>query len=396
MRVLSQFFKMEAASGILLLIMTALALILCNSPWADFYQRLRELPIALHIGQFSLDEPLLFWINDGLMTWFFLNVGLELKYEFIQGELTTYRHVALPAMAALGGMIVPALIYALINWQYPEALKGWAVPIATDIAFATGVLSLFGKRVPMALKVFLLALAIFDDVGAVIVIAVFHTASLSYYSLLLAVILSGVLIVFNAIGVRQLWAYLFVGLLLWLSLLDAGVHSTMAGVILGLIIPLVKQENEHASPMTRLRQRIHPWVAYFVMPIFAFANAGISLAGITFDIFLSSVVWGTGLGLFFGKQMGAFLFSWFMIRFNWASLPTNTSWFALYGVTVICGIGFTMSLFLGTLAFADSHPNYLTEVRLGVLLGSLVSGLVGTTFLSMAFFKKDNELGEEF
>ncbi|MDR3478085.1 MAG: Na+/H+ antiporter NhaA [Gammaproteobacteria bacterium] len=393
MGMVGRFLKLESASGILLFIMALLALILCNSPWAHGYQKIWQVHLAINVGHYAINGPLLFWVNEGLMAWFFLSVGLELKYEFLEGHLASLSQVMLPAVSALGGMIVPSIVYCLINYHHAAALNGWAVPVATDIAFALGVLSLFGKRVPSGLKLFLMALAIFDDVGAIIIIAIFHTDSLSYLSLGFAVLFILTLQLLNMKGVRRLSPYLLVGVLLWFCVLKSGVHATVAGVLLAFMIPLHKKEGEAVSPLKRLQVSLHPWIAFFVMPLFAFANAGVSFSGLTTGVLMGSVVMGVALGLLVGKQVGVFLFAWLMVRLKLARLPKDTTWLALYGVAIICGIGFTMSLFLGTLAFEEASPALLVEVRLGVLMGSLLAGVIGAMVLQRAFSKKAPVLG---
>jgi NhaA family Na+:H+ antiporter len=386
--IVTQFLKLESASGIILFVMALAALILCNSPYADLYQRLWQITIAIHINNYSLAEPLLFWVNEGLMTLFFLMVGLELKREFLEGELANIKQVILPAIAAFGGMVVPALIYCVINYHNAETIVGWAVPVATDIAFALGVLSLFGGRVSVGLKLFLMALAIFDDVGAILIIAFFHTQSLSYLALGVAVASIILLFLFNKWGVKRLSLYLLVGFILWLCVLKSGVHATVAGVVLAFVIPLRQPESDALAPSRRLEHTLHPWVAYFVMPLFAFANAGLSFEGLSIPVIFDQIALGTIAGLLLGKQLGVLFFSWLAIRLGWAELPENTTWLELYAVAILCGIGFTMSLFLGTLAFEGSNPIYLVEVRVGVLLGSLLSGVIGALMLQMALLKK--------
>ena len=364
------FFQLEAASGLLLCCTALIALILANSPLAIFYQQLQQ------ILQFS--------VNEGLMTLFFLLVGLELKREFLLGKLGEVKQIMLPAVAALGGMIVPVLIYVMMNHATPIGLKGWGIPVATDIAFALGVLSLFGRKVPTGLKLFLMALAIFDDIGAVLIIVFSNTQALSYGFLLFALLIVVNLAWLNRLGVLRLFPYLLLGLLLWFFLLKSGIHPTIAGIVLAFFIPLKK----HRSPLHRLENRLHGWVAYLVMPVFSLLNAGLSFHGMTLFSLLDPVTLGILLGLFLGKQLGVFTFTVFLVRCGRVHLPPQTSWLELYGVALLCGIGFTMSLFLGTLAFAGDFPAYLPKVRLGVLTGSLLSGLVGATLLHIAFSKK--------
>jgi NhaA family Na+:H+ antiporter len=389
---ISKFLKGEAAGGIILFFMALAALILCNSPFGDFYEKIWLQTISIRISHFSISQPLLFWVNDGLMTLFFLLVGLELKREFLEGELASASKIILPGIAALGGMVVPALIYCAFNWNDADALQGWAVPVATDIAFALGTLSLFGKRVPRPLKLFLLALAIFDDVGAIIIIALFHSQSLSYLSFLLALVFIFLLWLLNKSGVRRLSPYLVLGLLLWICVLQSGVHATVAGVVLAFFIPLKKRAGEIESPLHRLEKSLHPWVTFFIMPLFALANAGLELNGLSSGVLFDSVVVGTVLGLFIGKQIGVCLFTWIVIKLGWAKLPNKTDWLQIYAVAILCGIGFTMSLFLGTLTFQQINPIYLIEVRLGVLIGSLLSGVLGSAMLQLAFMKKNQKV----
>ena len=362
-----KFLALESASGIVLFLMAVVAMIWANSPFAPQYQ------------QFT--QTFLVFINEELMAIFFLLVGLELKRNLLEGEGSPLSRLMLPLMAALGGMLIPALLYCAVNLGNPMTLKGWAIPTATDIAFALGVLSLFNKRVPEWLKVFLLALAIFDDIGAILIIAVFFSHQLSYFMLFQALILVLGLCLLNRLKVKNLLPYLLIGVLLWVCLHHAGVHPTIAGVMLGFTIP--NRVDHSASPLKRLETLLHPWVAFIIMPLFALANAGVSLAGISTPILLDVVVIGIVLGLFVGKQIGVLGFTWLMVRFGIAKKPDNVSWLALYGVAVLCGIGFTMSLFLGTLSFQNG--NYLTEVRLGVIFGSLLSGLVGASLLMAAF-----------
>jgi NhaA family Na+:H+ antiporter len=389
MNFVARFLKLEAAGGILLFCMAIIALILCNSPLTEWYEKFWLIPISIRVNHYTLSHSLLFWVNEGLMTLFFLMVGVELKREFLEGELVGISKIMLPAIAALGGMLIPAFLYCLINSNSPDALQGWAVPVATDIAFALGVLSLFGKKVPTSLKLFLLSLAIFDDVGAILIITIFHTRNLFYLPLLFAFICMLILAFFNIKGVQRLSLYIVVGSILWLCVLKSGVHATIAGVVLALFIPLRARE-KNSSPLRRLEETLVPWVTYLIMPVFALANAGVSLDGLSRGILLDSVVVGIVVGLFLGKQMGVCGFVWLVTKLGWAKLPENTTWLELYGVAILCGIGFTMSLFLGTLAF-EGNPIYLIEVRLGVLIGSVLSGIVGALLLHMAFLKKSHK-----
>lgn len=378
------FLKLEAASGIILCLTALIAIFLSNSPWAIYYQALQQFSIKIQWGQWNSEASLLNGVNDGLMTLFFLLIGLELKREFLVGNLTKVSQILLPAVTALSGMLVPVIIYIFVNRSNSVGLQGWAVPVATDVAFALAVLSLFGKKVPLGLKLFLLTLAIFDDVGAIVIIALFNTHALSCLFLLFSIgVLIGMLLL-NRLGIRWLFPYLFLGFLLWAFLFNSGIHPTLSGILLALFIPIHKRND----PLQRLESKLHPWVAYFVMPLFAFLNAGLSFHGLHYSDWQDPVTLGIILGLFLGKQLGVFGFAYVMIKGRFASLPKNTSWLALYGVSLLCGIGFTMSLFLGTLAFENDFSNYLIKVRLGVLTGSLLSSLLGATVLHIAFKMK--------
>ena len=372
---LNRFVAAEAAGGVVLMVAAAIALIVANSPLAEGYF------VSLHwyVGGLSLGH----WINDGLMAIFFLLVGLEIKREMAVGQLASWGDRALPGLAALGGMLVPALLYALVNRHDPQTLSGWAIPAATDIAFALGVLSLLGSRVPVSLKVFLSALAILDDLGAVLIIALFYTSDLSSSMLLAAAGLVAVLFVLNRLKVTALLPYLLVGALLWFCMLRSGIHATLAGVILALFIPLGDTEADDASPLLRLESALHPWVAFLIVPLFGFANAGVSLAGMSPANLLDPVPLGVTLGLFLGKQIGISLMAVLAIRSGLARLPEGASWLQLYGVALLCGIGFTMSLFIGALAFPGA-PFLVDEVKIGVLLGSLLSALAGVAVLLLA------------
>lgn len=372
---LQRFCAAEAAGGIVLMVAAALALIVANSPLAAGYFA----GLHLAVGGLSVGH----WINDGLMALFFLLVGLEIKRELAVGQLARWSDRALPGLAALGGMLVPALIYALVNRHAPETLVGWAIPAATDIAFALGVLSLLGSRVPPSLKVFLSALAILDDLGAVLIIALFYTSDLSTTMLLAAAGLVVGLFLLNRLQVRALPPYLLLGALLWFCLLRSGIHATLAGVILALFIPLDDTGDDEASPLLRLESALHSWVALLIVPLFGFANAGVSLAGIAPSDLLEPVPLGVALGLFLGKQLGIALLVLLAIRSGLARLPAGASWLQLYGVALLCGIGFTMSLFIGALAF-PGMPALVDEVKIGVLLGSLLSALAGSVVLVVA------------
>ncbi len=368
-----RFLRLESASGILLFVVAVLAILWANSSLAYLHK--------LFVDEF------LFLINDGLMTLFFLLVGLELKREYLRGQLSRLSQIALPGIAAIGGMIVPALIFLAINFHSHATLQAWATPVATDIAFALGVLSLFGRRIPVGLKLFLLALAIFDDVGAIIIIALFYSQKMSVIWLLLSALLAFFLYLLNRFSVRSLTPYLSLSLVLWVCLLNAGVHPTLTGIILALSIPGDVGDKDYSQPMLELENNLHPWVAFLIMPVFALSNAGFSFAGITTTMLESHLVLGIFFGLFIGKQVGVFLFSWITIKMKLARLPDNSSWLQLYGIALICGIGFTMSLFLGTLSFPNDSI-YLAEMRIGVFSGSLVSGLIGALVLLSAKTRK--------
>mgnify|MGYP001421509136 FL=1 len=371
------FFKLEAASGLLLLFAAIIALIVSNSDLSIYYKDILESNFRLGIGKFGINLSVLHWINDVLMAIFFFLVSLEIKREFIQGELSNPKQAMLPIIGAVGGMLVPALIYVAINYKDPVTLNGWAIPSATDIAFSLGVLSLLGKRVPLSLKVFLTALAIIDDLGAIIIIAFFYSGKVQFVYLLLMLICMIILLLFNKLNIRNFIPYLIVGLFLWEFTHASGIHATISGVLLALTIPHKDNERSHShSLLIKLEHSISPYVAFGIMPIFAFANAGVSLEGIGFDSLLEPVPLGILCGLFFGKQIGVFLFSYFSIKLNFAEMPNNSNWITFYGVGVLTGIGFTMSLFVGNLAFVQ-ETTHLDGVKIGVLLGSLLSTIFG-------------------
>ena len=376
-KTLREFIKLEASGGVILFLAASVALILSNSPLYSYYHAFFDLRLSMHLGVLQLSKPLLLWINDGLMTMFFLLVGLEIKREMIEGELNSFVKAILPAIAAMGGMLVPALIYIYYNASDATTLQGWAIPTATDIAFALGVLSLLGSRVPVALKIFLTAVAIFDDIGAIVVIALFYTEDISLWMLCVAVIAVVGLLVLNRLKVPIISPYILVGVVVWLAVLKSGVHATLAGIILAFAIPMRHPKHPHVSPLRRLEHKLHPWVAFGILPVFAFANAGVSFAGITVAELLNPVTLGIAVGLFAGKQIGIFIASWLGIKFKIAKMPHGMSWRGLYAVSLVAGIGFTMSLFIGSLAFNALGENYPAMVRLGVMMGSLVSGSAG-------------------
>ena len=382
MKLIEEFIKKETSSGILLIFVTILALILSNSSLADLYTAFLHTPIEIRIGDFQIDKHLYHWVNDGLMAIFFLLIGLEVKREVFEGHLSSLSQIALPGIAAIGGMAIPALIYTLFNYNDPEAMRGWAIPTATDIAFALGILSLLGNRVPISLKIFLMALAIIDDLGAIVIIAIFYTSDLSLTALYSASFWIAVLVAFNLFGVTKKAAYIIVGIFLWVSVLKSGVHATLAGVLLAFTIPLNRQsrQGEPLNLSKSLEHDLHYWVAFFILPIFAFVNAGIDLRDISLNQMLDPVPMGVMLGLFLGKQLGVFGFSFLAIKLGLAKLPKDSNWLQLYGVSVLTGIGFTMSLFITSLAFVDDQT-YLFTDKLAVLLGSFASGLLGYMIL---------------
>ena len=373
------FFKLEAASGLVLLFAAIIALFVSNSELASIYYDILNSYFALGFGEFKLKLSVLHWINDVLMAIFFFLVSLEIKREFIQGELSNPKQASLPIIAAVGGMLVPALIYVAINFGNSETLKGWAIPSATDIAFSLGVLSLLGKRVPISLKVFLTALAIIDDLGAIVIIAFFYSGKIQAMYLILMLVSIIILIIFNRLNIRSFIPYLIVGIFLWDFTHSSGIHATIAGVLLALTIPHKDKKNESShknSMLIKLEHAISPYVAFGIMPIFAFANAGVSLEGLSIATLMNPVPLGILCGLFFGKQFGVFIFSYVSIKLKFAEMPNDSDWLKLYGVGVLTGIGFTMSLFVGNLAFVET-TQYLSGVKIGVLLGSLASTLFG-------------------
>lgn len=387
-RPIDHFFKQNTAGGILLIISAVLAIIIANSPFAHFYDLLINTPVEVQVGALEIAKPLLLWINDGMMAVFFLLVGLELKREVLEGELSQLSNIVLPGLGAVGGMLVPALFYLLFNWQDPSARQGWAIPAATDIAFALGVLSLLGSRVPTSVKIFLTSLAIFDDIGAILIIAFFYTANISEGALIVAAICLVALFIINRIGVQLRAAYFVFGLIMWVALLKSGVHATLAGVLLALFIPIKKDSSSGISMLHELEHELHGLVAFIILPLFAFANSGINLTGVGLDFLLHGVPVGIACGLFFGKQLGIFSFCWLGIRLNLTRLPSGMNWGTLYGTGVLCGIGFTMSLFIGSLAFEETGTNLLFDERLGIIIGSLLAGIVG--FLVLRRYLPEN------
>jgi NhaA family Na+:H+ antiporter len=384
-----EFLKLESASGIILVGAAVLALIINNSPLSSLYDLFLDTPVEIRIGGLYLAKPLLLWINDGLMAIFFLLIGLEVKREILDGQLSSISQVALPGIAAVGGMAIPALIYVIFNINNPSALDGWAIPAATDIAFALGILALLGSRVPLSLKLFLLTLAIIDDLGAIVIIAIFYSGDLSVTSLIFAAVAIAVLFAMNFLGVKRIAAYVVVGIILWICVLKSGVHATLAGVILAFAIPLRTNDDE-PCPLREMEHSLHPWIAFGIMPIFAFANAGVSLKGMSFGSLFEPIPIGIALGLFLGKQAGVFGFSLAAVKLGFAKLPSDINWRLIYGTSVLCGIGFTMSLFISTLAFDSSIADDAVSARIGILVGSFISAIVGYLILKSSLKKDDD------
>lgn len=375
----NEFFKSEPASGILLMFSAVLAMIFANTFLSTYYELFLSTPLEIRVGALGIDKPLLLWINDGLMAIFFFLIGLELKRELIEGELSDKRNIILPGIGAVGGMAVPALVYLYFNYNDPVAAQGWAIPAATDIAFALGVLSLLGSRVPVAIKVFLTSLAIFDDVGAIIIIAIFYTSQISFTALIVVACFVPVLAILNRCNVVSRMPYMLIGLVIWVATLKSGVHATLAGVVLAMFIPMRCTKNPEISPVKSLEHTLHTLVAFFVLPVFAFANAGINFSGMGADQLFHDVPVGIALGLFVGKQVGIFGLCWLFIKLNLARLPNGMNWGSLYGTSALCGIGFTMSLFIGSLAFGGDEQVF--DERIGIILGSLLSGIFGYLIL---------------
>jgi len=379
----TEFLRLESSGGVILVGTALIAMLLVNSPFAGYYFALLETPLSIRVGQLELAKPLLLWINDGLMAVFFFLVGLELKREVLEGELSEPSQIFLPGLAAFGGIVVPAAIYAYLNWGNPVALEGWAIPSATDIAFAVGVLSLLGDRVSPSLKIFLLTVAILDDLGAIVIIAVYYSGHLSELSLILAGFAVLVLFLLNNKGVARPAVYVMVGIALWVAVLKSGIHATLAGVVLALFIPLKTNRGEGRLLLRDFEQSLHPWVAYGVLPLFAFANAGVSFYGLTLASLLNPVPLGISAGLFIGKPVGVLMATWIAVTTGLAKLPSAASWSEMCGIALVCGVGFTMSFFIGSLAF-EGIPDYGTGVRLGVLTGSLLSAVTGFLVLRFA------------
>lgn len=381
---LKNFLRLESSAGVLLVIATIIALIISNSPLSGLYERLLNVPLMIALGELVVDKPLLLWINDGLMAVFFFLIGLEVKREILEGQLSSRDQLVLPAAGAVGGFLVPAAIYTALNWGNAETIDGWAIPAATDIAFALGVLMLLGSRVPIALKMFLTSIAIFDDIAAIVVIAIFYTQDLSMFALIAGIVGVSTLVVLNRLGVTQIAVYATIGIIVWLCVLKSGVHATLAGFAVACTIPLRKREGG-PSPLRQLEHSLHPWVAYLILPLFAFANAGVSFAGIDADALVGTVSIGIAVGLFLGKQLGVFGLVWLTVRLKLASLPEGSTWRSIYGVALLTGIGFTMSLFIGSLAFERGAFDHLAATRVGVLAGSILSAVAGYLLLRREF-----------
>lgn len=392
MKLIEEFIKKESSGGILLIFATILALVLSNTSIAPVYASFLHIPVEIRIGALHLDKSLYHWVNDGLMAVFFLLIGLEVKREILEGHLSSLNQIALPGVAAVGGMIVPAVIYMTFNQHNPVAANGWAIPTATDIAFALGILSLLGNRVPVSLKIFLMALAIIDDLGAIIIIALFYTSGLHTLSIVIALIALAVLVMLNVLGVSKKAAYFIVGSILWVSVLKSGIHATLAGVALAFTIPInAKDENKRSfSPLKEIEHDLHYWVAFLILPLFAFVNAGVNITGISIAQMSGAVPLGIMLGLFVGKQLGVFGFSFLAIKLKFAKLPEGSNWLQLYGVSILTGIGFTMSLFIVSLAFVDDSVFQYTD-KLAILIGSVASGFIGYFVLKLV--KADDGLG---
>jgi Na+:H+ antiporter, NhaA family len=387
-------FRSEASGGIFLVIAAVLAMLIANSPLQDWYDSLLEIPVVFSIGSFAIDKGLLLWVNDGLMALFFFLVGLEIKREVLNGQLSDTKQLVLPLIAAVAGIAVPALIYLNFNASDQIAVNGWAIPSATDIAFALGVFVIFGKSLPLSLKLFLLSVAIFDDIAAVVIIALFYSEDLSMVSILVASIGIGGLFLLNYFNLQIKAAYVLIGLVVWAAVLKSGVHATLAGFAVAWFIPLLnKKGNEQESMLESIEHSLHPWVTFFILPVFAFANAGVNLTGASIETLLNPVTIGIALGLFVGKQVGIFGACWLAIQLRITRLPEGTNWAQLYGVSLLCGIGFTMSLFIGTLAFEHNGLFLQESVKVGVLLGSFFSAGLGAWVISRVnkSYKNDSD-----
>lgn len=386
-RFIQKFLKLESSGGILLMCSAVLAMVCANTGLDFYYQKLLSTSVEIRVGEFEIAKPLLLWINDGLMAVFFFLVGLELKRELIEGELSDKKNIVLPGVGAIGGMLIPALIFVAFNYKDPIAVQGWAIPAATDIAFALGVLAILGSNVPTSLKIFLTSLAIFDDIGAIIIIAMFYTSQISITGLLVAFACVPVLFILNRKNVASTSPYVLIGIIMWVATLKSGVHATLAGVVLAMFIPLKSNDDPGYSPLKSLEHDLHTAVAFIVLPVFAFANAGINFTGVGLDQLMHGVPLGIALGLFLGKPIGIFGLCWLAVKFNLAHYPSGMSASRLLGVSALCGIGFTMSLFIGSLAYEETGVNLLFDERLGIVVGSLLSGLLGFVVLKQQLKK---------
>jgi Na+:H+ antiporter, NhaA family len=386
---ITAFLKLESAGGILLIFPAILALVFANSPLSSYYDLLLSTPVEVRVGALEVAKPLLLWINDGLMAVFFFLVGLELKRELIEGELSDKRNIVMPGFGAIGGMLVPALIYLFFTADDPVARQGWAIPSATDIAFALGVLSLLGSRVPTSLKVFLTSLAIFDDIGGILIIAFFYTSKISLFSLLVVLGCVITLFILNRRNVTSKSVYILIGIIMWVATLKSGVHATLAGVVMAIFIPIKSNKDPDVSPLKEMEHDLHAVVTFFILPVFAFANAGINFTGLGLEHVLHPVPVGIALGLFVGNQIGVFGFCWLAIKLGLARLPQGMSWLTLYGTSALCGVGFTMSLFIGSLAFEETGVNMLFDERIGIVTGSLMAGVLGYLVLRVSLKSTD-------
>lgn len=385
---INNFIKNETSSGVILILVTVFALVLRNSGLSEYYYDFLHITIHFSVKDLDISKPLYLWINDGLMALFFLVVGLEIKRELLAGHLSSWEKISLPTFAAIGGMLCPALIYYFFNQNDPVAMNGWAIPTATDIAFSLAILSLLGKRVPISLKIFLMALAILDDIGAILIIALFYTSNLSVEVLYISLFIIFILFVMNRMGISMISLYIIVGIILWVTVLKSGVHATLAGIVLAFAIPFkTKKDNKVNSPVRHLEHNLHSWVAFFILPLFAFANAGVDLRDIDFTKMTQGVPLGIMLGLFFGKQLGVFIFTFIAVKLKLAKIPKCTTWLQIYGISALTGIGFTMSLFIDSLAFVDDTSYFYTD-RLAILIASLFSGILGYLILRFAKSRK--------
>jgi NhaA family Na+:H+ antiporter len=387
-----QFIQTDASSGIILVFAAALALVMANSFFSASYNDFLAFPVSITLGTFAISKPLVLWINDGLMAVFFFMVGLEIKRELFYGQLSRPDQIVLPLLAAIAGIVTPALIYVAFNYQDAIAMNGWAIPSATDIAFALGIFILFGKHLPPSLKLFLLSVAIIDDIGAVIIIAIFYSQELGTNSLIVALVGLIVLFIFNRMKLESKTPFILVSVIVWAAVLKSGVHATLAGFLVAWFIPIAKDKAKSMS--YQIEHGLHPWIAFFVLPLFAFANAGVGLTNATVDQLFTPISLGIIFGLFVGKQLGIFTACYIAVKLKLCQLPKDSTWTQLYGVCLLCGVGFTMSLFIGSLAFEEQGLDYQTQVKFGVLIGSLVSAFIGGWLISKSSKKITSTAGE--